>query len=126
MFSIHIFVIVLLLKTLLTFLLQSSLVSRNLGHWLCKPCRSLATGNLIDSFVSSALRLILVGFFEIMLCQYIGYGIFSLYGSMTGIDKLTAITNVFYTVCLIGYSATVIYFVLIKFKPVIKHTALRD
>jgi len=120
MFSIHIFLALLLIKTFFAYIAQFSCIKNFLQHKICKSCRRSPTKSVADSFISGILRLTLVGFFEIVLCLYIGFGIFKLKDQMTKIDALTATANVFYTILVIVYCITLIYFVLIKSRPLLQ------
>ena len=89
-------------------------------------CKKFRKGKIIDNFVQEALRLILVGFLEIMISTYVGYSIFKLAGEMTMIDKITASVNVFYTICLIIYCVVAVYFVFFMSKPLIEYSNVKS
>ena len=127
MASIHIFFTILILQTLFSMLIQIQ-CCKNLWQtlFICKPCRKLFQINVKDTFVIGGLRLIFVGFLEILLCTYIGFGIFKLGDQMTNIDILTGVVVVLYTICLIVFCAIMTWFIIFKSRPLIEFKSVRD
>ena len=65
------------------------------------------------------------GFLEILLCTYIGLGVFEI-KDMTDVDKLTAAVNIFYVINLIAFIFVMLWFTFYKVRPLIHFKAARD
>lgn len=91
MFSVHIFVLILLLQALIGSIVRH--YCNCLGNSaVCRRCRSYSVR---ETVVMGVLRILLTGFLEILLSTIIGIGIFKL-DSFTSVDIVTVIVTVGY------------------------------
>ena len=125
LFSIHIFLLLVMSQALIIFILQLSCCQVHNQKYL-KICRKAKNSKINEIIVISTFRIFLTGFLEILICASIGIGIFSLPGELTKIDKVTCVVNIFYIVCLIVFSVTLFWFIFVKAKLLIKFKETRD
>ena len=82
MFSVHVFITLLIMYAIFSFVLQFSCC--RIPDWrVCKMCRSAQSSKISEYLVVGALRIFLTGFLEILICSYIGMGIFNLSNQMS-------------------------------------------
>ena len=125
LFSIHIFLITLLLQALFAFILRFSCCNGPTQWRVCTICRKAKESNISENIVLGSLRLFLTGFLEILICATIGVGVFSL-SELTNLDKLTCTVNIFYILCLVLFIAIVIWFLVSKSRFLINLKDTRD
>ena len=91
MFSVHVFVVILLLQALIGLTIKHH--CKCLGKAsLCRKCRSY---NVRETIVAGGLRILLTGFLEILICAIIGTGVFKL-DSFTNVDVVIVVLTVLY------------------------------
>ena len=124
MFSLHIFVSILILRAFLQ--LISRQMCCKLPNWrILNRCRH-HDASITNEFVSGGLRIFYTGFLEILLCSAIGLGVLKIGDEMTDIDVITAVVNVVYAVCLVVFCIILVWFTFFKSSPLIKFKKTRD
>lgn len=125
LFSMHIFVLYTLLSALFCFVIGMSIC--RIPNWrVCHCCRKAQDADIGENFAVQALRIFLTGFLEILICSYIGLGIFKLPGDLSRVDWLAAFVNIFYIVGLFIFCVTMLWFVFCKSKKLQRIKATRD
>ena len=127
MFSIHVFIVLLLLQILFLLLLQ--LQCCQVATARCKVCkffgRAAQGAMACDLFTIGILRIMSTGFLEILISTYVGLGLFWL-DEMTFVDQLTSIINILYAIGLLAFLGVIFWFICYKVQPLVKFKAERD
>ena len=72
------------------------------------------------------MRIQLTGFLEIFLCCIVGLQLFYIEGEMTSVDKITAVTNIFYFIALTLFVTLLTWFVFWRTRMIVKIKKTRD
>ena len=119
MFSIHVFVVVLLLQGLLGQILKLN-CCRN--STILKPFRSVSFSGTV---LAGGLRILSAGYLEILLSAVLGLGMFKI-SKLTIVDKITVVVNVAYLAALAMFVLFLAWFMLRKAKTLIDIKQTRD
>ena len=119
MFSIHVFVVVLLLQGLLGQILKLN-CCRN--STILKTFRSVSCSGTV---LAGGLRILSAGYLEILLSAVLGLGMFKI-SKLTIVDKITVVVNVAYLAALAMFVLFLAWFMLRKAKTLIDIKQTRD
>jgi len=112
MFSIHIFLMILIVQSMLTFVLNLTC----LGNFRC--LKGLTGTKVWQNFVQGSLRIFLSGFLEILLCSIIGLDLFQII-EQTSIDEFSALVTIAYLIGLVIFSVLLSWFVFYRMRTLV-------
>lgn len=121
LFSVHIFVAVLLSQAILAFVLNLTCL-RN-----CVACKCLIRSNFQLLLVQGMLRILYSGFQEILICSIVGLWLFDAVGDqMTSVDEIAAVVTITYLIALIIFVFVLCWFVFWRMRTIVKIKETRD